>query len=459
MSYDYDLIVVGGGPGGYVAAVRAAELGLRCAIVENREFGGTCLNRGCIPTKTLLHAAQLYEECRHFDEIGLHADGVSFDYGRIHARKNEVVATLRGGIEQLIARHKVAAFTDTAVVADGHTVRLRDSGERLTGKYLLLATGSVPALPPIPGLDLPNVLNSDGLLAREDELPASLIIIGGGVIGVEFATVCAALGSTVTIIEAMDRLLPEMDKEISQNLTMLLKKRGITVHCGAKVDRVTEENGLTCHFTKKEQAEAVNAAAILVATGRRPFIGPLFEDGFTVACERGHIVVDENCRTNVESIYAIGDVTGGIQLAHYASAMGIYAVETMAGRRPSVDLATVPGCIYTSPEIAAVGLTEAQAKAAGIAVQCAKFPMSANGKSLVEQEERGFIKLVARAEDGVLIGAQLMCGRATDLVAELTCAITNGLTAEQLTAPIHPHPTFCEGIGEAAIKLKDALNK
>lgn len=444
----FNLIIIGGGPGGYVAAVRGAQLGFRVAVVENRDFGGTCLNRGCIPTKALIHAGRLYHESQNFAEIGLSAEKVSFDFPRIHARKNSVVAKLRDGVEQLLKANKVTIIHGTATIMDGHTVAV--GGERYRGERLLIASGGTPAKPSIDGLDLPNVMTSDDLLFREDELLPSLLIIGGGVIGVEFATFYNALGSEVTIVEAQDRLLPTMEKDIGQNLAVSLKKRGVAIHTGASVARVTEGNGLTCYFTKKQQAMSVAAAGILVATGRQPNTAGLFGPAFSVELERGYIVVDEDFRTNVESVYAIGDVAAGaVQLAHYASAMGTAAVEKMAGLTPSVNLGTVPECVYTYPEIAAVGLTEAAAKEAGIPVKTGKFLMSANGKSLIEQEERGFVKVVCQAETDVLIGAQLMCGRATDLIGELAVAVANQLTEAQLTATIHPHPTFCEGLAEA----------
>ena len=451
---EYQLIVIGAGPGGYEAAIRAAQLGLTTALIERREVGGTCLNRGCIPTKAMLHSAQLYREAANFELFGLHTENTSFDWAKVHQRKNDVVVKLRTGIEQLIKANKIDFFNNFASILWKNDVQL-DQGEVIRGENILIATGSVPARPPIPGLDLPNVVTSDELLddphfTQVDSLAKEILIIGGGVIGVEFASVFSSFGCHVTIVEAMERILPTMDREISQSLNMVLKKRGVSIHTGAMVEKLEQdENGLVCHFTEKGKAQAVPAQQVLVAIGRRPNTQGLFAEGFEVACERGRIVTDENVRTSVDSIYAIGDVTSKIQLAHMASAQGICAVHTIAGQKPPIDLRYVPGCIYTDPEIASVGITEDEAKQQGIPVKKGKFLMTGNGRSLIDEQERGFIKVLAHQETDVILGAQLMCSRATDIVAELATAIVNGLTCAQLAGVIRPHPTFCEGVTEA----------
>lgn len=451
---EYQLIVIGAGPGGYEAAIRAAQLGLTTALIERRDVGGTCLNRGCIPTKAMLHSAQLYREAANFELFGLHTENTSFDWAKVHQRKNDVVVKLRTGIEQLIKANKVDFFNNSASILGKNDVQL-DQGEVIRGENILIATGSVPARPPIPGLDLPNVVTSDELLddphfTQADSLAKEILIIGGGVIGVEFASVFSSFGCHVTIVEAMERILPTMDREISQSLNMVLKKRGVSIHTGAMVEKLEQdENGLVCHFTEKGKAQAVPAQQVLVAIGRRPNTQGLFAEGFEVACERGRIVTDENFRTSVDSIYAIGDVTSKIQLAHMASAQGICAVHIIAGQKPPIDLRYVPGCIYTDPEIASVGITEDEAKQQGIPVKKGKFLMTGNGRSLIDEQERGFIKVLAHQETDVILGAQLMCSRATDIVAELATAIVNGLTCAQLAGVIRPHPTFCEGVTEA----------
>ena len=451
---EYQLIVIGAGPGGYEAAIRAAQLGLTTALIERRDVGGTCLNRGCIPTKAMLHSAQLYREAANFELFGLHTENTSFDWAKVHQRKNDVVVKLRTGIEQLIKANKIDFFNNSASILGKNDVQL-DQGEVIRGENILIATGSVPARPPIPGLDLPNVVTSDELLddphfTQADSLAKEILIIGGGVIGVEFASVFSSFGCHVTIVEAMERILPTMDREISQSLNMVLKKRGVSIHTGAMVEKLEQdENGLVCHFTEKGKAQAVPAQQVLVAIGRRPNTQGLFAEGFEVACERGRIVTDENFRTSVDSIYAIGDVTSKIQLAHMASAQGVCAVHTIAGQKPPIDLRYVPGCIYTDPEIASVGITEDEAKQQGIPVKKGKFLMTGNGRSLIDEQERGFIRVLAHQETDVILGAQLMCSRATDIVAELATAIVNGLTCAQLAGVIRPHPTFCEGVTEA----------
>ena len=452
----YQLIVIGAGPGGYEAAIRAAQLGLHTALVERRQVGGTCLNRGCIPTKAMLHSAQLYKEVTHFDLFGLHTENTSFDWAKIHQRKNDVVSKLRSGIEQLIKANKIDFFNTSASILSPHDVQLEGGEEtNLYGDSILIATGSVPARPPIPGLDLPGVVTSDDLLdnpsfAQSDSLPQEILIIGGGVIGVEFASVFSSFGCKVTIVEALDRILPTMDREISQNLSMILKKRGVEIHTGAMVEKLEQSDGkLVCHFTEKEKPQQIPAQQVLVAIGRRANIQGLFGADFSVETERGRIVTDESFRTSVDSIYAIGDVTAKIQLAHMASAQGICAAHIIAGKVPPVNLSAVPGCIYTDPEIASVGLSEDEAKKQGIPVKKGKFIMSGNGRSIIDEQERGFIKILAHQETDVIVGAQLMCSRATDIVSELSTAIVNGLTVDQLAAVIRPHPTFCEGVTEA----------
>lgn len=452
----YQLIVIGAGPGGYEAAIRAAQLGLHTALIERRQVGGTCLNRGCIPTKTMLHSAQLYKETAHFELFGLHTENTSFDWAKIHQRKNDVVSKLRSGIEQLIKANKIDFFNTSASILSPHEVQL-EQGEETTlyGDNILIATGSVPSRPPIPGLDLPGVVTSDELLddpsyAQTDSLPKEILIIGGGVIGVEFASVFSSFGCKVTIVEALDRILSTMDREISQNLSMILKKRGVEIHTGAMVERLEQSDGkLVCHFTEKEKPQQISSQQILVAIGRRANTQGLFGNDFSVEMERGHIVTDESFRTSVDSIYAIGDVSAKIQLAHMASAQGICAAHIIAGKVPPINLQAVPGCIYTDPEIASVGLSEDEAKKQGIPVKKGKFIMSGNGRSIIDEQERGFIKVLAHQDTDVILGAQLMCSRATDIVSELSTAIVNGLTVSQLAAVIRPHPTFCEGVTEA----------
>ncbi len=420
---DYELIVIGAGPGGYEAAIRAAQLGLKTALVEKGEVGGTCLNRGCIPTKSLLHDAHSGKTLQE-----------------MMTRKNEVVQTLRSGIEMLVSKNKITLIRGEGIISAAHQVQVNE--ETITAEHILIAAGSIPARPPIPGLEM--AMTSDEFLGLE-ALPEALAIIGGGVIGVEFATVFAALGVKVIIVEAMDRILPLMDREISQNLNMILKKQGVEIHTAAKVSKI---QGNALIYEEKGAEKTADFSHLLVATGRRPNTARLFS-GDAPEMERGFIKVNERYESSLENVYAIGDAIGGMMLAHQASAQGINCVEMIKGIVPNCDAAVIPACVYTSPEIATVGITQDEAKEKGIETLSGKYIMGGNGRTLIENGQRGFIKIVAEKETGKIIGAQLMCQRATDMIGEMTTAIVNGLTYHQLAKGVRAHPTFNEGVVEA----------
>lgn len=449
----FDVIVIGAGPGGYVAAIRAAQEGLNVALVEKADIGGTCLNRGCIPTKSLVHSAALYREMKHSAMFGIHAEGISYNWGEIHARKAEVVQQMRDGVGFLLNANRVNVIKGTAkITAPGEIEVTTDEGtQTLNATSIIIASGAVPAMPPIPGLDLPGVITSDELLTSTSADYKRLTIVGGGVIGVEFAEVYSGLGCEVTIIEAESRILPMMDKDISQNLSMIMKKRGVTIHTGAMLEKVEQSgNALSCTFDKKGKTENVESDAVIVAIGRRPMLAGLLAEGLNIEVKRG-IVVDNNFQTTVPGIYAIGDVVDGtIQLAHNASAQAMNVIAYITGNQPPVDLSAVPSCIYTEPEIAAVGITAEQAKEQGVAVKIGKFNMAGNGKSVIDAQERGFVKLIFAEDGGQILGAQLMCGRATDLISELSAAIVNKQTDKDIAHVMRPHPTFSESISEAA---------
>ncbi len=433
----YDIAVVGGGPGGYVAAEEAAARGLSVVLFERDFVGGTCLNRGCIPTKTLLHDA---------------APGASFV--AMHARKRAVVEQLRGSIEKLLKQRKVTVVRGSATIVAPGVVRC--DGQDYEARDIIVATGSVPATIPVPGIDLPGVYSSDDLLEGEGINLSSLAIVGGGVIGIEFATLYAQLGAHVTVIEATERILPTLDREIAQRVGMHLKKRGVAVEASARVVSIEGKPGaLTVSYLDKRGGEkSVEAEGVLVACGRRANTEGLFAPGVQPELERGALVCDGDGHTSIERLWAIGDVVAGVvQLAHVAEAQARNVVAAIRGAEPPVDARVVPSCVYTSPEVASVGLTEGEAKERGIAVRTAKALTGANGKCLVEESESGYVKLVADAESGVIVGAQLVCPRATDLVAELALAISLGCTARQLAAVIHPHPTVSELISDAARAL------
>ena len=468
----FDLIIIGAGPGGYVAAIKAAKAGLSVAIIENRRPGGTCLNRGCIPAKAMIHASSLYREALEGARFGVHAEDASYDYGEILKYKQDCIDSLVSGVEQLLKGNGVTLFAGTGRLEkaeDGmNVVTVTEAADgdgagaarKLTAKNVILATGSKPAQIPVPGMDLPNVLNSDGLFAL-DHVPQSLLIIGGGVIGVEFATVFSNLGCEVTIVEALPKLLDNFDREISQNLKMILKKRGVEAHLNAMVKECREaEGGVCCVFEEKGKEQEIAAEYVLVAAGRQPVTEGLFGDGVSLEMNGRFVAVDENFRTSVPGVYAIGDLTGGIQLAHAASAHGSRAVEVILQEAElpafAQDINVIPAGVYTDPEIATVGLTEAQAKEQGFEIITGKFIMSANGKSLITGDERGFIKVVADAGTDRILGAQMMCSRATDMIAEFATAIANQMTSTDMLRSVRPHPTYNEGIAEALEDLHGA---
>ena len=448
---DYDLMVIGAGPGGYEAAFEAADLGMKTALVEKEETGGTCLNRGCIPTKALLHAAELYRSMKEAEAAGVCAKEILYDPRKMQQRKREVVLQLRKGIEDTAKRKKVELIRGTGTVCGEGRVSVRTAAEErlLTADRILIATGSRPIRPPIEGISLPGVVTSDELLEYEEPV-GSLVIIGGGVIGVEFAALYQALGTQVTVIEAMPQLLPNLDRELAQSLKMLMKKRGIAVCTGARVEaiRQRESGGLVCEYTA-DKPDTAEADAVLVCVGRRPYTEGLFAEGFRPDMDRGCIRVNERYETSLPGVYAIGDVTGGIMLAHAAAAEGRNAARIMAGRAEAADMRWIPSCIYTEPEIACVGMTADEAKAAGIDADSRKVPMGANGRTVIAGGERGYIRVVSERETGRILGAQMMCARATDLISEFTQALSAGLTVGDLARVIRPHPTFSEAISDA----------
>lgn len=457
---DYQLIVIGAGPGGYTAALQAAKRGLHTAVVERREVGGTCLNRGCIPTKTLLHASQVYRDAVDGAPAGVHAGDITFDLAEMFAYKRGVSEKLRGGIHALLKGARVDLLEGTARIdAPGRVTVTGPAGETAyTADRLLIATGSVPVRPPIPGLDLPGVMTSDELLEGSDSLYESLVIMGGGVIGVEFATFYANLGCRVTLIEGMDRLLPTMDRELGQNLGQILKKQGVEVLTSAMVQSVEQApQGLTVHIDQKGKEKAVSGEKVLCAIGRRPCWDGLFAPDLTPETRGRSLRVDEDFQTSIPGVYAIGDVSAVIQLAHVAAAQGIACVDRLCGAASATDLNVVPSCIYSSPEIAVVGLTEAEAKEQGINAVSGKCTMFGNARTVIEDPGRCFMKLVADRDTGRLIGAQLMCQHASDIISQLSAALVNGLTVRQLLAVMRPHPSFEEAMTEALERLTEKL--
>lgn len=464
MAIHYDIIIIGGGPGGYTAALKAASLGLKTAIVEKEKLGGTCVNKGCIPTKSLLHAASKFKELQNCDEFGVSTDFISFDFKKMQHYKKNSVKSYRKGITDLIQAENITVITGTAVIRRNKTVEVSspEGKDFYSADHLIIATGAKCAIPDIPGVDLPGVLTSERLLASDTWNYDRLLVIGGGVIGVEFATIFSALCSNVTILEQKDHLLGPMDLEVSQALEEELKHRGITVHCLANIKEIKEEeeHGLACVFEMNGQEQTIRTSQILIAAGRIPCMDGLLGEDISLEVENGRIKVNSEFQTSEPGIYAIGDVTSDILLAHVAAAQGTYVVEKIAGIEHTIRLSVVPNgmfvklpvvpsCIYTEPEIASVGITRELAIASNMNVRCGRYSMSSNGKSIITSRQNGFIHLVFEEYSGTLVGAQIVCPRATDMISEMATAIANGLTAKQLRLAMRAHPTYSEGITEA----------
>ena len=458
---DYQLIVIGAGPGGYTAALRAAALGLHTAVVECREVGGTCLNRGCIPTKTLLHASQVYRDAVDGASMGVHAANATFDMGEIFAYKRGVSEKLRNGIHGLLKSAKVDLIEGVGRIAAPGQVDITAADgavSRYTAERILIATGSVNVRPPIPGLDLPGVMTSDELLEGCDRLYDSLVIIGGGVIGVEFATFYRNLGCAVTLLEGMDRLLPNMDRELGQNLQQIMKKQGVEVLTNAMVQSLEQtESGLAVHVLQKGAEKTVTGEKVLCAIGRRAYWDGVFAEGMNPETRGKSLKVDENFQTSIPGVYAIGDASSVVQLAHVAAAQGTACVERMYGVADHVDLNVIPSCIYSTPEIAVVGITEAEAKERGVPAVVGKCTMFGNARTVIEDPGRCFMKIVAHAETHEILGASLMCQHASDMISQISAAMVNHQTAEELRRVMRPHPSFEEAMTEALDALASKL--
>src|SRR5438874_7665587 len=448
MAGSFDVVVIGGGPGGYVAALRAAQLGARTAIVEKDRMGGTCLVRGCIPTKALLQSSELYTMARDGAAFGLVADNVGFDWSAAQKRKGSVVDQLVKGVEGLLKAGGVTSFKGGARLTGKGGVAV--SGDQLQAKNIIIATGSAVARIPLPGAEL--TIDSDQILELK-EVPRRLAVIGGGVVGMEFAAMFAALGSKVTVLEMLPQVLAMVDTDLVAVYAKHLAKLGGEIHTDSKVSEVVKRNGaLQVRFSTGGEGGAVDADQVLLAVGRVPYTQGLDAEKVGVKLERGRVVVDDHLRTTADGVWAIGDVIGGIMLAHVASYEGVCAVENIAGHADRVpDYHAAPNCVYTDPEIAHVGLGEKEAKDKGIAVKIGRFPFAAAGRALTLGQTEGFVKVIADAQSGKLLGAHIVGPRATDLIAEATLAIQNGLTLEQVDLTIHAHPTLPESFMEAAL--------
>jgi dihydrolipoamide dehydrogenase len=458
----YDLVVLGSGPGGYVAAIRATQLGLRTAVIEKGLLGGTCLNVGCIPTKAMLASVEALAVARRGSEFGFKANSIEPDYPAMVKRRNRVVEQNRAGVQHLLKKAGATVLPGQGRFVSPHLLEVTgESGtERVQARHAIIATGSVPARAPIPGADSPGVVTSDDLLTLS-EAPKSMVVIGAGAVGLEWGDIYHALGTKITVIEMLDRILPPADAEISQALARSFQKKGFELHVSARVDRIEPgRDGLTVHFTGPKGEGKATAEIVLLATGRRAFTDGAGLEEIGVKLERGRVVVDERMQTSVPDVYAIGDCVSRFQLAHVASREGEVAVENIAGHPTKMDYRTVPSCVYTSPEVAWVGLTEAQAREQYEGVKVGSFPFMALGKARAIGEREGFIKVVADEKYGQVLGVHMIGAHVTDLIAEPTTAMAMEATAEEFASTIHAHPTLAEGLMEAAADaLGHAIHK
>ena len=452
----FDIVVVGGGPGGYVAAIRAAQLGATVALIEKDRVGGTCLNIGCIPTKALITSAELYREALRGQVFGVDVEQVKPNLARMMERKQAVVEALVSGVAGLLEANSVALFEGTAgLLRPGVVEVVNESGKSVVveAKRLIIATGSVPAQPPVEGRELPGVLTSTEALEL-DHIPETLVIVGGGVIGLEFAGLFNALGTRVTVLEMLPRLLAgACDEELARRLLPVLRRQGIEVRTNARVVKFAqgEGGGAEVTFEGADGQGKARGELALVATGRWPYTDGLGIDEAGIKRDGRAIKVDEYLQTNVTGVYAIGDVIGGYMLAHVASVEGRVAAENALGYERRVDYRSVPQVVFTNPEVASVGLTEAQAREKGYQIKTSKFPFSANPRARTLEQSQGIVKVVCEEQSGRLLGMHILGTRASDLIAEGALAVQVGATAEDLAWTTHAHPTLPEGVLEAAL--------
>ncbi|SDE10674.1 dihydrolipoamide dehydrogenase [Paracoccus isoporae] len=456
----YDLIVIGAGPGGYVCAIRAAQLGLKVACVEGREtLGGTCLNVGCIPSKALLHASHMYHEAAHnFTRMGLMGDRPSIDWTVMQGYKAETVETNTKGIEFLFKKNKIDWIKGWAEITAPGKVKVGDDTHE--AKNIVIATGSEPA--PLKGVEVDNasgvIVDSTGALTLPG-VPESMVVIGAGVIGLELGSVYARLGTKVTVIEYLDAITPGMDAEVQKQFQKILKKQGMEFVMGAAVQSATAKRGkatLSYKLRKDDSEKEMSADVVLLATGRRPYVEGLGLDKLGVEMtERGQVKIDDHWQTNVKGIYAIGDAVPGLMLAHKAEDEGMAAAEVIAGKSGHVNYNVIPGVIYTSPEVANVGLTEAAAKETGRKIKTAKFPFMGNARAKAMFQGDGFVKMVVDADTDRVLGCHIIGPNAGEMIHEVCVAMEFGASAEDIALTCHAHPTTSEAVREAALACGD----
>ncbi|MCB1120573.1 MAG: dihydrolipoyl dehydrogenase [Verrucomicrobiae bacterium] len=452
-SNEYDLVVIGGGPAGYAGAIRAGQLGKKVACVEMDRPGGTCLNWGCIPSKALLKSAELYQKMLHAADFGLKADNVGFDFEQVVGRSRKVADQMAGGIEFLFRKNKVDHLKGQGQVTVPGMVEIKagpDKGKFLKAKNILLATGC--KMRPFPGVEVDGerVMTSREALARTKQ-PKSILIIGAGAIGVEFAYFYNALGTKVTLVEVLDQVLPIEDHEVAKLLARSFKKQGIEVHVGTKVDNLkVNDSGISADLVKDDTKTSIEADAVLSAIGVVPNIDGAVSSKIKLDQERGYLKVDDRYATNVEGIYAAGDIIGPPWLAHVATYEALQAVNGIFGEDTPKRVKLFPGCTYCLPQVASIGKTEQAVKESGVAYKVGKFPFSASGKAVASNASEGFVKVISSEEDGEILGVHIIGADATELIAEYAFAMRMEATPAEIHETIHAHPTLSEALMEAA---------
>lgn len=436
----YDFAIIGAGPAGYVAAKKAAASGLKTLLVEKSKLGGVCLNEGCVPSKTLLQAAKTYHHAKHGSVFGVEVEGLSFDFPKAHAHKNQVMDKMRNGIAGLMKKHKVDVVEGEATLLPGLEISI--NGETHEADNVLLCTGSSPAIPPIPGIDSEQVVDSTGILNRET-LPDHLIIVGGGVIGCEFACMYASVGVAVTVLEAMPEICPNLDAEVAKTLREELAKKGVNFKLDTKVESIDEKS---VRFANAEGADSLDGDLVLVATGRSPNVKGLGLDELGLDFDpRGGVRVDDRGATNIPGLWAAGDVTGQAWLAHAASRMAEVVVHNLTGRSDRMRFDKMPAVVYTSPEVAVVGLTKEEAEARGLKVKTGRIPMAINARYLAENpDESGLCKVVLEAETNRLLGVHMVGGACSEMIFGATAMLETELREEEIEEIVFPHPTTSE---------------
>jgi len=459
MAENFDLVIIGGGPGGYICAIRAAQLGMRVACVEKRgALGGTCLNVGCIPSKALLHASELFAHSADLASFGVKTGKVSLDLPAMMGHKDKTVSELTKGIEFLFKKNKVTYFAGTAKLAGQSQVevRLNEGGAQvLTATHIVIATGSAPASLPGIAIDEDRIVSSTGALALK-AVPKHLLVVGGGVIGLELGSVWARLGAQVMVVEFLDHIVPGADRDVGKNFQRMLRKQGMEFKLSTKVTAIEKSaKGLKISIEPAAggTSEILDADVALIAIGRKPYTDDLGLEATGVATDRGMIVTDPHYRTNVEGVYAIGDVIKGPMLAHKAEDEGVALAELLAGKAGHVNYAVIPSVIYTAPEVAWVGKTEEQLKADGIAYKAGKFPFAANARAKAAGDTEGFVKVLADAATDRVLGVHMIGPDAGNMIGEAALAMEFGASSEDIARTCHAHPTLSESLKEAALAV------